>query len=317
MAWFKAFDESKITKKNYYFEFINSLSTITSEYNFDLVRLKKNFLGLEELIVKYGHLRPGTYEISEKAYWETPKLCFNNKINHTPIKKQFRLNELEIKKIKKVIKQLDNKLSVRRILKYFRTSIVQREKIKFEFTKNISYALDLLILWGIENKIKREDLSFLTFNSILEHRNNSISLDDLINIINFNKKYFKNIMVEKPSLILNKGDFEYFIKDADTPNFITLLKFSGSKINLITQNNKNLNNKLVMIENADPGYDWIFAYSIGGLVTKYGGSNSHMAIRCAELNVPAAIGVGDVTFDKINVSNNVYLDCQNKILISL
>ena len=29
---------------------------------------------------------------------------------------------------------------------------------------------------------------------------------------------------------------------------------------------------------------------IKGLITKYGGVNSHMAIRCAELSVPAAIG---------------------------
>ena len=28
-----------------------------------------------------------------------------------------------------------------------------------------------------------------------------------------------------------------------------------------------------MIENADPGYDYIFNYSIKGLITKYGGSN--------------------------------------------
>lgn len=317
MAWFKAFAENKITKKNYYFEFVNSLSTITSEFNLDLIKLNKKLLETNELIDKYGHLRPGTYEIIEKAYWEIPRLYFNNKMSQVLIKKKIKFVDSEIVKIKKFINKLDSKLSVEKIFKYFETSIIQREKIKFEFTKNISIALDLLVSWGNENKIKREDLSFLTFNSIVEHRNNSVSLEDLINIIKINKKkYFKNLMVEKPALILKKGDFEYFIKDADTPNFITLKKFSGAKINLKSKNNKDLKNKLVLIDSADPGFDWIFAYAIGGLITRYGGSNSHMAIRCAELNIPAAIGVGDVIFDKINTSNNVYLDCQNKILKS-
>ena len=56
---------------------------------------------------------------------------------------------------------------------------------------------------------------------------------------------------------------------------------------------KHLSNKIIFIENADPNYDWIFAYKIKGLVTKFGGINSHMAIRCSELSIPAVIGCGE------------------------
>ena len=45
---------------------------------------------------------------------------------------------------------------------------------------------------------------------------------------------------------------------------------------------------------------------IKGLITKYGGVNSHMAIRCAELSVPAAIGVGEVIYNKIKIENILY-----------
>ena len=51
--------------------------------------------------------------------------------------------------------------------------------------------------------------------------------------------------------------------------------------------------KIVLIENADPGFDFLFSYKIKGLITKYGGANSHMAIRCMELGLPAIIGSGD------------------------
>ena len=48
----------------------------------------------------------------------------------------------------------------------------------------------------------------------------------------------------------------------------------------------------LFLENADPGYDFIFSYNIKGLITEYGGSNSHMSIRCLELGIPAIIGIG-------------------------
>lgn len=38
----------------------------------------------------------------------------------------------------------------------------------------------------------------------------------------------------------------------------------------------------------------IFGYKIKGLITKYGGMASHMAIRCLEIKISAAIGCGGV-----------------------
>ena len=64
-----------------------------------------------------------------------------------------------------------------------------------------------------------------------------------------------------------------------------------------------------MIESADPGYDWIFGHQISGLVTKYGGAASHMAIRASELELPAAIGCGDIIYDELLAANLIELDC--------
>ena len=68
----------------------------------------------------------------------------------------------------------------------------------------------------------------------------------------------------------------------------------------------------MLIESADPGYDWIFSHEIKGLITKFGGINSHMAIRCAEFNLPAAIGCGDKLFNQIKNQKNILLDCSEK-----
>ena len=80
------------------------------------------------------------------------------------------------------------------------------------------------------------------------------------------------------------------------------------------QDNHDIERKIVVIEKADPGYDWIFAKHIGGLITKYGGVASHMAIRCAEFEIPAAIGCGDKYFTYASEHKNLYIDCKNGII---
>ena len=59
-----------------------------------------------------------------------------------------------------------------------------------------------------------------------------------------------------------------------------------------------LSGKIVVLEAADPGYDWIFSSQIAALVTKYGGVASHMAIRAAQFGIPAVIGCGDGLYNE-------------------
>ena len=63
--------------------------------------------------------------------------------------------------------------------------------------------------------------------------------------------------------------------------------------------------------------DWIFSKNISGLITKFGGAASHMAIRCAELGIPAAIGCGEQLFESLQQANRVLLDCSSKLIIPI
>jgi phosphoenolpyruvate-protein kinase (PTS system EI component) len=75
-----------------------------------------------------------------------------------------------------------------------------------------------------------------------------------------------------------------------------------------------LEGAVICIESADPGYDWIFTRNIAGLVTRYGGTNSHMAIRCAEYGLPAAIGCGEQLFSQVCSAKSIVLDCGSKAI---
>ena len=55
-----------------------------------------------------------------------------------------------------------------------------------------------------------------------------------------------------------------------------------------------------------------FSKKIKGLITKFGGQNSHMSIRSSELSLPAAIGVGDEIYNSLKNKKYINLDCLNK-----
>ena len=137
----------------------------------------------------------------------------------------------------------------------------------------------------------------------------------LLNDINKNYDEFKfNSTVPLPDTIYNANDVYLFERDKTVVNFVTNRKIS-SKIKKITNLRKfDIKDSIVCIESADPGYDFIFSHKIKGLITMYGGANSHMSIRCMELGIPAAIGVGKSKFDEITQSKFVTLDCQNKTI---
>ena len=44
----------------------------------------------------------------------------------------------------------------------------------------------------------------------------------------------------------------------------------------------------------------------------YGGPNSHMSIRCNELNIPAVIGIGNKEFNKLKKYFQIELNCIEK-----
>ena len=74
---------------------------------------------------------------------------------------------------------------------------------------------------------------------------------------------FEDSSVEE---ILMKHVMEHISK----PNFITHKKITGDSINLSNSFQGNeLTNKIILIENADPGYDWIFSKNPLGLIPKY------------------------------------------------
>ena len=132
-----------------------------------------------------------------------------------------------------------------------------------------------------------------------------------------NKKSYSIVKIKLPDVINDVTNIYSFDQTDPKGNFVTTQTIDGQETFKNTNQIKNFENKIILIDNADPGFDFIFTKKIKGLITKYGGSNSHMSIRCLEQNVPAAIGIGHKKFDRLLKSNFVQLNCQKKDIFYL
>ena len=291
--------------------FMNSIDSPLSRFQNDQIKFRNNQSSKKQFLNKYGHLRPGTYDINAIRYDQNPLLISDIRINSKTAKnKHIKFNS---------IKKLGNSgldFSKINFDDFVKRSLSQREELKFEFTKNLSDALELISEAGAKLNFSRDEISNLDISFILSSYKKYPR--DLLR-----KKWKKAILKQKnkklafnnivlPPIITSQNDFDIITYPFTKPNFVTKKKIRGEIISIKKIiDASDMSKKIVLLENADPGYDWIFSYNLAGLITKYGGVASHMAIRCAELNLPAAIGCGEIFYEKLQHSSRVLLDCEN------
>ena len=297
-------------------KFLKSIKTIASDLSADL--LKKNKINF---LKKYGHLRPNTYDIDTLNYIDGYKSYFNkqNLKKDKIIDKRYNFSKQTLFKIKRLLKKNKHNINADKLITFIKQSIQLREYSKFIFSKSINEIFKNLKILFKRIKLSENDIKFISIHKIKELFYN-LNHNDLNKIfrkeIQISKlQYLKNKFIKLPSNIFHQNNVYFFKLEKDEPNFITNKNITGEILVLKDLiKSKKYTNKIICIENADPGYDFLFSYNIKGLITKYGGANSHMAIRCNELNIPAAIGVGDKIFSDLIYSNQVQLNCINNTL---
>lgn len=298
--------------------FKKSVKTISTDLAKDYYKVCTNKIDKKIFLNKYGHLRPSSYDIMSPTYKER-KYLFDGDPKKIESDHEFSLTKKEKEKINSLLdshhfENIDSEY----LFKYFSKSIQAREFYKFIFTKHLSSILDLILWWGESLNFSREDLS-------------NFSIEDIKNLFfdplkeDLNDYYKKKIDIGRKEIQLADSlKLNYLIRSGrdiyiapvqrSQANFIGNKIVEGETVFLKANMKKipNLKNKIVCIEGADPGYDWIFSQKIKGLITKFGGVNSHMAIRCAEYGLPAAIGFGEQPFQKAINSKRIILNCMSK-----
>ena len=299
--------------------FMNSISSPLSEIQDDMNAVINKKLTKKQFLKKYGHLRPGTYDITASRY-DVQKKFFDN-VKFLKIDKK-NIRNIKTDNLDEIFLEHNLKSNTLNFLNFVEESLVKREQLKFEFTKNLSYALELIAEIGTKLGFSRKEMACLDIKTILKLKNHSFSQIRDVWTRKINQEKIKktfNDYVVLPSLIFSENDFEIVQYNIAEPNYITNKKLTSEIIHLkyFDEIITDLNNKIILIENADPGYDWIFTKNPSALITKYGGVASHMSIRCAEIGLPAAVGCGEILFEKLKSAHKILLDCENKEILIL
>ena len=203
-------------------------------------------------------------------------------------------------------------MNANQLLKFCKEVIELREFAKFEFTKNLSAVLQLIELVGKEYGFEKQDLKYSDIKCFYKSKFQPTDvLFELQSSVEEGKRVHSSaLQVSLPSLITEPDDVWSFHLPESVPNYVTQKKVSAE---ICTDQTKDkLEGRVVLIPNADPGFDWLFSHKIAGLITAWGGVNSHMAIRAGELGLPAVVGVGEKTFAELARAATISIDCATK-----
>lgn len=302
-----------ILTQNEYNCFMGTLDTVSSKMSKDFRSLSK-----KDFLLKYGHLRPGTYDILSPRYDEDPDRYFDfGKINETAKEPscKFLLSLDQHKQIEYLLNKHSIEHSVIGFFDFIKAAIEGREYAKFVFSHSLSDALSLFKTLGEETGQGVDDCSYVDISCIQELYSSTSNVTSLVSkFVEIGRtKYEIAEQIILPPLLIEPKDVLAFHVPSFEPNFITLNRTVGHTA-FVNSNKSNLSGSVLFITNADPGYDWIFSRNINGFVTMYGGANSHMAIRAAELGIPAVIGAGEALYNKWSLAKIIELDCANKLV---
>ncbi|MDR1277085.1 MAG: pyruvate phosphate dikinase [Candidatus Accumulibacter sp.] len=300
-----------------------SVRTVLADFLEDMRRVREGGIGEKEFFDRYGHLRPSSYDILSPRYDQRQNflslLETENAVRNEAY--EFNLSGEERRAVAALLDAEGYALSPEDLFRFMSRAIAGREEAKFRFTRALSQALEEIALWGEELGLSRDELSFLRLEDLWGFLSSSPMLpwEDLMRSKAWANRENHEICqaICLPYVICGVADVDIVPLHKSRPNFITKGAVRGLALYLTGHENVaelDFKGAIVFIESADPGFDWIFSRPIVGLVTKYGGANSHMAIRCAELRMPAAIGCGEQLFESLKHSREVGLDCATERL---
>lgn len=318
--------DTGVLKQTDLYSLESSVQTVATDFVKDSELLSLSDLTVKDFHERYGHLRPGTYEITIPRYDKQNYFASDAKTVTRQKLQQHRFypSSMQLKKIEDLIKQHQlNFTSAADLIEYITLSIQGREFGKFVFTKLLSHALEKIASLGLDLNLSREQLSHIDIQTIMKGVSGTKSNEAA-------ELYLKKAsrvgaqrhsiskLAKLPFLITRPTDVYIAAYNDGIINFITDTRIIAETIEIDSSKDfDDLTQKIIIIENADPGFDWLFSHNIAGLITKFGGANSHMAIRCAEFNIPAAIGCGEKTFNDVVKMDRVVLDCKSKKISGL
>lgn len=309
--------------------FLSTVQTVSHTLGADARACAAGELAWDAFVARYGHLRPGTYDITSPRYDADPERFLRPLVEHAartePEHGDPAAWHAERDAFFSELARLDLPSDPETVERFLRTAIEGREYAKFIFSRNLSGALDALQAAGEAWGLSAHELADLPLEALLAERDARAPGPVQGHGVHALRERARAghaartlaSACELPPLLTRESDLDAFVLGADRPNFIGSDAVTAERVDLAAVEGDTvpaIEGRIVLIPRADPGYDWLFGQGIAGLVTLYGGANSHMAIRAAEFGLPAAIGVGEQRYRELAQAPLIELAPANGIL---
>jgi len=293
--------------------FMANVDAIGSRIGRDFAELPK-----EEFLARYGHLRPGTYDILSPRYDEAPDLYFDwSSTRATALAPpRFALSSEQGRRIEQLLKKHELDIDVLSLMEFIKGAIEGREHAKFVFTRSLSDALSLIRQLGEDHGLSAEDCAYLNYDTLRTLYKESFSVGEALkeSVARGRERHALAGNLALPPVIVSPMEVTAFHLPPSQPNFITR-KSVTARVASVSDPPESFAGRILFVPSADPGFDWIFSRDIRGLITMFGGANSHMAIRAGELGIPAVIGAGETLFQKWQAAGKLCLDGVNQKVV--
>ncbi|AZD51859.1 Phosphoenolpyruvate synthase [Pseudomonas chlororaphis subsp. aurantiaca] len=307
-------------------DFLGSIRTVSHRLTHDAHSCFSGDMAWEEFVERYGHLRPGTYDINSLSYRADPERYLKPIVDSAALQLSStmiatgQLWHAARERFAGALAEHGIVCGAEQLELFLREAIEGREYAKFAFTRNLSLALDVLVDWSEPLGVSRDDLAYIDIETLMALRNKPLGDADISAKLLDEARKGRSLhelaqVIELPPLLCKADDFNAFLHPATQPNFVGTSVVRGACVDLSEgKSGQNLAGKIALIPQADPGYDWLFGRQIAGLITMYGGANSHMAIRAAEFGLPAALGVGETRYRTLAAAQVLELNAGNRMI---
>jgi len=276
------------------------LDTPSERLRHDLLSYAKGDVSVGELSREYGHLRPGQMDVFAPAY-------------RTDIARNLNLASYSHMSADEIAAQAPAKprLPLHEDEAELRLLFAARENVKHEFMRAYDHLSGLVLAQGKALGLKPEQLGQLSLGDLVAYEQDPSLKASLVAKATVPQNAQRLLL---PSVLTPQTDLRCLEVDTKKGTFFTQKQVEAMPLVVTDDNLQQLTaaqvqGKILIMDHADPGYDFLLLYKPAGLITRIGGPASHIAIRVNEIGLPACIGSG-INPEGIDCSKTYMLDCQ-------
>jgi phosphohistidine swiveling domain-containing protein len=260
------------------------------------------------LMQRFGRQRAGTFELCAPTLTDVAASLADADATSPPADApSFSLDPAEIADLSQALDECGLALAPEALVAQYARAVRARELGKFALADRVSAVLEALACLAQQRGIGREEAGWLSLDALLAPHADGATLSEQAHAAR--ELHALESQLRMP-LLIGRASLDVVAFLPGRPNFLGHGRAHGRPVVADAHSRPEHVplHAMLAIASADPGFEWMFLHRPAAIVTAYGGPNSHIAIRCVELGIPALLGVGPEAFRRIASAARLMID---------